>query len=117
VIWLVIAGAAVAGGWLLGEGDAAANWRTARAAAAADLVGASLGLSVGLLLRERIRLRRAYASPTRSYGGKRVAQAAAVAAAVFALSPVDWPPACLHAFAAAAGAGLALWSGNLPVKL
>ena len=117
MIWLVFAGAAVAGGWLLGDGDAAANLRAARAVAEVDLVGASLGLTMGLLLRERIRLRRAYASPTRSFAGKRLAQASVVAAAIFALSPVDWPAGCLHGFAAAAGAGLALWSGNLPVKL
>lgn len=114
---IVLAAAAVAAGWLLGEGDAAANLRAARAVAAPDLLGASLGLTVGLLLRERLRFRRGYASPTRSYAGKRLAQAALVAALTFALSPVAWPAPCLHAFAAAAAAGLALWSANLPVKL
>lgn len=117
MIWLVIAGASVAAGWLLGSGDAEANLRAARAGAAADLLGASLGFSLGLLLRERIRLRRTYASPTLSYLGKRLFLAAAVAALVFAASPVAWPPSCLHALAAAGAAGLSCWSANLPVKL
>lgn len=117
MIWLVITGASVAAGWLLGVGDAAMNFRAARASAAADLLAASLGLSVGLLLRERVRLRWTHASPTQAFLGKRLFFAAAVAAATFAASPVAWPPACLHGLAAAGAAGLALWSSNLPVKL
>jgi hypothetical protein len=114
VIWLVIAAAAVSVGWLLGRGDAAENFR---AFAAADLLGASLGLSLGLLLRERVRLRRTHSSPSISFMGKRLFLASAVAAATFALSPVAWPPLALHALAAAGAAGLALWSANLPLKL
>lgn len=117
MIWLVIAAASVAGGWLLGDGDAASNLRAARSVAAADLLGASLGISVGLLLRERVRLRKTHASPSLSYLGKRLFLAAAVAAVTFAASPVAWPPTCLHGLAAAGAAGLALWSANLPVKL
>ena len=117
MIWFAIAGASVAAGWLLGGGDAAVNLQAARASAAADFVGASLGLSLGLLLRERIRLRRTHASPTLSYLGKRLFLATAVAAATFAASPVAWPSSCLHVLAAAGAAGLALWSSNLPVKL
>ena len=115
--WLVLAGAAVAAGWLLGDGDAAENLRAARSRAAVDLLGAAFGLSLGLLARERIRLRRGHASPTVSYAGKRVFLAGAVAACVFAFAPVAWSPECLHAFAALGAAGLALWSGNLPIKL
>ncbi|HEX7896736.1 MAG TPA: hypothetical protein VF950_03195 [Planctomycetota bacterium] len=117
MIWLVIAAAAVGAGWLFGRGDAEENLRAARAGAAADLLGASLGLSLGLLFRERVRLRRAHASPTLSYLGKRLFLASAVAAAAFALAPVSWPPPVLHGLAAAGAAGLALWSANLPVKL
>ncbi len=117
MIWLVIAAASVAGGWLLGEGDVASNLRDARASAAADFLGASLGISVGLLLRERVRLRKTHASPSLSYLGKRLFLAAAVAAVTFAVSPVAWPPCCLHGLAAAGAAGLAVWSANLPVKL
>jgi hypothetical protein len=117
MIWIVVAGASVAAGWLFGHGDAAVNLATVRTWAPADLLGASSGLSVGLLLRERIRLRRTYASPSLSYVGKRLALAAGVAAATFAASPVAWPPGCLHGLAAAAAAGLALWSSNLPVRL
>jgi hypothetical protein len=117
VIWLVIAGASVAAGWLLGRGDAAENLRTARAFAAVDLIGASLGVSLGLLLRERVRLRLTHSSPTISFLGKRLFLAAGAAAATYALSPVAWPSWVLHGFAAAGAAGLALWSSNLPEKL
>ncbi len=117
MIWLVIAAASVSGGWLLGDGDLTSNLRAARAAAAADLLGGSLGISMGLLLRERVRLRKTHASPSLSYLGKRLFLAAAVAAVTFAASPVAWPPSCLHGLAAAGAAGLLVWSANLPVKL
>lgn len=114
MIWLVTAAAAVSAGWLFGRGDAAENLR---AFAPAHPLGASLGLSLGVLLRERVRFRRTHASPSLSFIGKRVFLAAAIAAATFALSPVAWPPPVLHALAAAGAAGLALWSANLPLKL
>jgi hypothetical protein len=117
VIWLVIAGAAVSAGWLLGRGDAVDNLRAARAAAAVDLLAAAFGLPLGLLARERLRARRGHASPTAAYIGKRLFLAAAVAASVYAFSPVAWPPESLHAGAALGAAGLALWAGNLPLKL
>lgn len=117
MIWLVVAGASVAAGWCLGRGDAAENLRAARTMAAVDLIGASLGLSLGLLLRERVRLRRTHASPTASFLGKRLFLAAGIAAATFALSPVAWPSCVLHGLAAAGAAGLAFWSSNLPEKL
>lgn len=117
MIWLVAGAVSLAAGWLLGRGDAAENLRAARATALADLAGASLGLTLGLLLRERVRLRLTHASPTLAYLGKRLFAASAVAAATFAFAPVAWPPSVLHALAAAGAAGLALWSSNLPVKL
>jgi hypothetical protein len=114
VIWLVIAAAAVSAGWLLGRGEAAENLHVF---VPAHLLGASLGLSLGFLLRERVRFRLTHASPALSFAGKRLFLASAVAAATFALSPVEWPPLALHALAAAGAAGLALWSANLPLKL
>lgn len=117
MIWLVSAAVSVAAGWLFGRGDLDANLRVARATAAVDLFGASLGLSLGLLLRERVRLRFTHASPALSFLGKRLCFASGIAAATFALSPVAWPPGILHALAAAGGVGLAVWSSNLPLKL
>ena len=114
MIWLVIAAAAVGAGWLFGRGDVAANLR---AFVPAHLLGASLGLSLGFLLRERVRLRLTHSSPALAFIGKRVFLASAVASATFALSPVAWLPLVLHALAAAGAAGLALWSANLPLKL
>ena len=116
MIWIVIFAAAVGAGWLTGHGDAAANARAAAEAAPADLLGALLGLTAGLYGRDRARLGRAYASPTLAYLGKRLLLGAAVAAAVYVLSPVTWPRACLDAFAAAALGG-AVWIGNLPARL
>jgi hypothetical protein len=117
VIWIVLVAAAVASGWALGEGDAARNWREAAAGAPADLLGALLGATVGLYGRERIRLRRTYASPTTAFLGKRLLYAAFAAAATLSCSPVAWPAESMHAFAAAAAAGAAAWVGNLPPKL
>ncbi len=117
MIWIVLAAASVASGWAFGDGDAARNWRAAAAGAPADLLGAALGAALGLYGRERIRLRRTYASPTTAFLGKRLLFAALAAAATFALSPVAWPPEAMHAFAAAAAAGAAAWVGNLPPKL
>ncbi len=117
MIWIVIFAAAVGAGWLLGHGDAAANARAAAQAAPADLLGAMLGATLGLYGRDRIRLRRTYASPSLAWLGKRLLLGAAGAAAVFVLSPVEWPRTCLDAFAAAGAVGAAVWIGNLPAKL
>jgi hypothetical protein len=117
VIWLVAGVASVATGWLLGRGDAAANWSAASAGALADALLTGLGVTLGLYGRDRIRLRRTYASPAAAYLGKRFTFAALAAAATFTLSPVDWPPESMHAFAAAAAAGATAWVGNLPPKL
>jgi len=117
VIWIVLLAASVASGWLLGQGDAPANWRGFSERAPVDALGALLGVTLGLYGRDRIRLRRTYASPTVAYLGKRLMVAALAAAATFALSPVAWPADSLHAFAAGVAAGAAAWVGNLPPKL
>lgn len=117
MIWLVILGTALGAGWLLGTGDAAANARAAVEGAPADLLGVMLGVTAGLYGRDRIRLRRAYASPSLAWLGKRLLLGAAVAAAVYSLAPVAWPRASLDAFSAAAAVGGAVWLGNLPPRL
>ncbi len=117
MIWIVFLAAAVGAGWALGHGDAAANARAAAASAPVDLLVALQGLALGLYGRDRIRLRRTYASPALAYLGKRLLLAAAIAAATFALSPVDWSGDSPRALAAAGALGAAVWVGNLPVKL
>ena len=117
MIWIAIALASVAAGWLFGHGDAAANAGAAAESAPADFLGGLLGVTLGLYGRDRIPLRRTYASPTLAYLGKLLLFAAVSGAATFAFSPVDWPPTGLHAGAAAAALGAWVWVGNLPVKL
>ncbi len=107
MIWMVVLAAALGAGWLAGHGDAAANFRAAAERAPADLLGLMMGVTVGLCGRDRIRLRRAYASPTLAWLGKRLMLGSVAAGAVFTLSPVAWPAGCLDAFAAAAAAGAA----------
>lgn len=117
MIWVALVPAAVGAGWLLGQGDAAANARAAAESARVDLLLALQGVTAGLFARERIRLRRTHASPTLAFLGKRLLLGSLAAAAVFVFSPVDWPPGCLDAFGGASGLGLCLWLGNLPAKL
>lgn len=112
----MIAGS-VAAGWLLGGGDAAVNFRIAAGAAPELLLTALLGMTTGLYSRDRIRLRRNYASPTLAYMGKGLFFAACAAVAVAMLSPVAWPPFTLRLGAALAGTGAAAWIGNLPPRL
>jgi hypothetical protein len=117
MIWMLGFASAVGAGWLLGHGDAAANARAAAASAPLDLLMALHGVTLGLCGRDRVRLHRAHASPTLAWLAKRAWLGALAGAAVCVLSPVDWPPASLHAFSAAAAFGGALWIGNLPVRL
>ena len=117
MIWIVLLAASVASGWLFGRGDASANWAAASARVPADALLALLGVTLGLYGRDRIRLRRTYASPAAAFLGKRFTVAALAAAATYAFSPVDWPPESMQAFAAAAAAGGTAWLGNLPPKL
>ncbi len=104
-------------GWLAGQGDAAANARAAGSSAPADLLGAMLGVTLGLYGRDRVRLRRTYTSPTLAFLGKRLFLAAVVAVGVYVLFPVAWPRPCLDVFAAAGALGAAVWIGNLPTRL
>jgi hypothetical protein len=117
MIWLAAALASVGAGWLLGHGDAAANARIAADSAPADLLGSMLGVTLGLYGRDRIRLRRTYASPALAYVGKLILFASLSGVATFVLSPVAWDFSLVHGFTAAAAAGLFVWLGNLPVRL
>ena len=117
MIWLAMVLLSVGTGWLFGHGDAAANLRAASQAAPVDVAGTLLGVTLGLLNRDRVRLRRTYASPTLAYLGKFGAFASLAAAATFVLSPVAWGPVWLHACAAGAAMGTRSWLGNLPSRL
>ena len=117
MIWAALLLASVGAGWLLGHGDAASNARLASAAAPVDLLGAMLGVTLGLCGRDRVRLRRTYASPSLAYAGKLLLFASVSCAATFALSPVEWDIGTLHACATTAAAGACGWIGNLPSRL
>jgi hypothetical protein len=117
MIWIALVLASVSSGWLLGRGDAAANARTAAEAAPAALLLAVQGVTLGLCARDRVRLRKTYASPTLSHLGKLAAGSGLSAAATFVLSPVAWPAEALLAGSAAVALGTCVWIGNLPSKL
>ncbi len=117
MIWLVVVLSAVGTGWLLGRGDASLNMNAAVASAPVHLLTASLGVTFGLYGRDRIRLRRTYASPTLAYLGKALFFASLAPAATMILSPVDWPMASLHLSASGCSLGATLWLGNLPTRL
>ena len=117
MIWIAVVLGSIGAGWLLGRGDAASNLRSATESAPVDLLAAMLGVTTGLYDRERIRLRRTYASPSLAYAGKLLLFASLSAAAAWTLSPLDWPASLLHGFAAGVAAGACLWIGNLPAKL
>jgi hypothetical protein len=117
MIWLVLVLGSVGAGWMLGRGDAAANFRLAAACAPESLLTVTLGASIGLYGRDRIRLRRTYASPTAAYLGKALFFAALAPAAAWILAPLGWPASSLPLCAAGCGAGAALWIGNLPSRL
>ena len=116
MIWIALVGAAVASGWLLGHGDPAALAWTGPDAPKAGLL-ASLALTLGFYGRERLRLRRTYASPTTAYLGKLAAMVSLAVAATSLFAPVDWPVQALYAAAAGLAGGGASWIANLPRKL
>lgn len=116
MIWLVLVGAAVGAGWLMGYGNPEKLAWTGPDAPKAVLL-ASLAVTLGLLGRERLRLRLSYASPTRAYIGKLAAMASLAGAATFLFAPVAWPPDVLYGSAAGVAAGGTLWISNLPRKL
>jgi hypothetical protein len=89
----------------------------AAASAPVHLLTAALGITFGLYGRDRIRLRRTYASPTIAYLAKALFFASLCPAAAMVLSPVDWPITSLHFSAAGCALGTALWLGNLPLRL
>ena len=117
MIWLVIVAISVAAGWLLGQGDAATHLQAAIAAAPAGGLALLLGVTLGFYGRDRVRLRRTYASPSLAYLGKLLLFASLAASTAWVLAPLAWPRSCLHYFAAAGAAGAAVWVGNLPPRL
>jgi hypothetical protein len=117
VIWIVIAAAMTALGWLLGTGTASANWDRARDRAAELALLLLLGACGGWLGRDRVRLRWSYASPSRAWGGKTLFFLSGAAALTASASPVSWPETALPGCAALAACGLAVWLGNLPQRL
>jgi hypothetical protein len=117
MIWLVAVLGSVGAGWLLGHGDAAANARIAAQSAPQDLLTAMLGVTIGLYGRERIRLRRTYASPSLAFVGKGLVFSFLSPAAAWTFAPLDWSPLCLHLSAAGCAAGACIWLGNLPSRL
>lgn len=117
MIWTAGVLSAMAAGWLLGHGDAAANLRRGGELAPQLVLIAGLGVGFGFYGRSRVQRRRAYASPTRAYAGKAAFFAALAAAAAAIGSPLDWPPSALPGCAASGAAGLAIWIANLPPRL
>ena len=113
MIWLVLVLGFVGAGWLFGRGELDLH----RAAAPVHLLTAMLGLGFGLYGRDRIRLRRTYASPTLADAGKALFFASLSPAAAFVLSPIDWPTSVLHLSAVGCALGAAIWLGNLPARL
>ena len=117
MIWLVLVLGSVGLGWLLGEGNASANLRAAAERVPEHLMMALLGVTTGLYRRDRVRLRRTYASPTLAYLGKGILFGAVAAEAAAVFTPLAWPGLWHGLFPAAAAAGLSLWLGNLPWRL
>lgn len=117
MIWLALALASIGAGWLFGNGNWATNLGIMSDNWGPDLTTALLGVPAGFMLRDRVRLRRSYASPTRAHLAKLVVFASTAAAAAFSLSPVAWDAQCLRVFALFAASGAAFWLGNLPVRL
>jgi peptidoglycan/LPS O-acetylase OafA/YrhL len=117
MIWVVVVLGSVGSGWLLGHGDVVANGRYAVESASQHLLTVMLGVTIGLYGRDRVRLRRAYASPSMAYAGKALFFASLSLACAWSFSPLDWPTSCLHASAAAGAVGASAWTGNLPPKL
>jgi len=117
MIWLAIVLASVGAGWIFGHGDAAFNAACAAESAPQDLLTGVLGVTIGLYGRDRVRLRRTYASPSLCYAGKVLLFVSLSPATAWTLSPLAWPPACLHLFSAGVALGVSIWLGNLPPRL
>lgn len=117
MIWFALVLMSIGAGWLFGHGDVARNLREASEAGATTSLIALLGITTGLYGRERVRLRRTYASPTLAYGGKAALFIALSSSAAAVLSPVTWPSSMLPLFAAGGAAGASVWLANLPSRL
>lgn len=117
MIWIALAAVSIALGWVFGRGDAEANLAAARLTAPLWGLVLLLGLTAGGYGRDRVRLRRTYASPTRGWLAKTLLFAGVSAGGTFLAAPVDWSPEVLPFLAAVAASGLAVWMGNLPEKL
>jgi hypothetical protein len=117
MIWLAVLLGSVGAGWLLGRGDAAANFRAASTSAPEHLLLALLGVTLGWYGRDRVRLRKAYSSPSLAHAGKVLFVASLSPALTWIVAPVDWPASWLSIFAAGCAGGAALWIGNLPTRL
>ena len=117
MIWLVLVLGSVGVGWLFGRGDIHLNMSAAAASAPTHLLTATLGIGFGLYGRDRLRLRRTYASPTLAYLAKALFFASLSSGAVLTLSPVALPISLLHVSASGCALGAALWLGNLPTRL
>ncbi len=117
MIWIALIAGSLGLGWLLGGGDAVTNFRCASTAAPELLLTTLLGMTAGLCARDRIRLRRTYASPTLAYLGKGLFFFALAGAGVAALAPVTWPFVILRLCAVLAATGAGTWIGNLPPRL
>jgi len=113
MIWLVLVLGSVGAGWLFGRGELDLH----RSVAPVHLLTATLGLGFGLYGRDRIRLRRTYASPSLAYAGKALFFASLSPAAAYILSPIAWPVSVLHLSAVGCALGAAIYLGNLPTKL
>ena len=117
MIWMVALLGSIGMGWLLGHGDAEANRRYAVETAPQNLLTLMLGITIGLYGRDRVRMRQAYASPSMSYAAKSLFFASLSLGSAWSLSPLDWPPCCIQASAAACAVGACIWLGNLPPRL
>lgn len=117
MIWIALTGVSIALGWVFGRGDAEANLAAARLTAPLWGLVLLLGLTAGAYGRDRVRLRRTYASPTRGWLAKVLFFAGLLCGLTFVGSPVDWRPEVLPWLAGLAASGLAFWMGNLPEKL
>lgn len=117
MIWLFIVPAAVGSGWLLGHGDAAANLRVVMEAGTPTALLMLQGVTLGLCGRDRVRLRRAFSSPTLAWLGKRLCLGCLTVGITYAMAPVAWAPSVFTSCVIGSAIGGMVWLGNLPVKL
>lgn len=117
MIWFAVLSAGLGAGWLLGHGELERNLQVVTTWGPRGALVALQGITLGLCGRDRVRLRRAYSSPTLAFLGKRLLLGSLVVVATYAFSPVAWPAEWLDAIAAANAIGWAVWLANLPTRL